>query len=731
MIKRRNLTLLLLVLVATLTACPEPAKPPPPEAKAVLFPTTKVADADTRAALQSYDSASGAMVFAQSTPTLENLKVGDVIASEPSSAADGGYLRKINSVQRSGSGFTLQTQPATLLEAIKEARLLYEAPLTPDQVQSATPELQGVKLRPMAGPCVGYCFEATVNAEVCLTDACGNAKVKLEGSVKFNMGLKLDSKWSCCVPPIDWFEASVGVSEQANLKITGNIQGSVNKRIKIATYNFNPITISLGIPLVFFPSVALYVGVDGSASVNFEYGVKQTFGYRLGVRWENGKGWNPIKEFTPTFAQDPAPTLRGAAKIFTYAEVEPKLSLYKIADIQANFKAGPELEAGFPRDPLWNLRGKLIGGFKFGVTVPIIDKEFKYDAELFNTSFDIAKAGNEPPAISSLPSGGSRDPGAYSVLLNAPGSLTGAYDVVSASDPQDGANVTISASSSIDGAFSPVAGGVAKNLSVGVHTITVRITDPAGLSVQGQYLLNVRLSPPILTSSVSANTVQQGVGLPATASATYYDAISGTQKPLPCASLTWDVNAPDALSGGQTSSGCTAIAVFGTQGSRTVRVTATTPAGGTASQSFTITVTAPPDVLPPLVDPIQLLCNNAEPPQTEVGTGISKCAFGAIARALVNARDPDGKPLTYAWTLEPRFDSPTQRVALGEDLFAPPSGYTSAVTTPRKSGIITINPDWLFSTVGQPCGGKFTVTVSNGGASTSRSAELACIVNPN
>jgi hypothetical protein len=705
-----------------------------PSNQAVLFDTTKVADAPTRTALKSFDVASGELVFSQSTPTLEKLQVGDVIASEPSSVAENGYLRKIIGIQPDGTGFKVQSEPATLLEAIKQGEIHYDAPLEPSTLKSATPAMPGVRLIQTKAACLGYCYEAVLNAELCLTDACAEAKIKLEGSVKFSMGIKLDSKWSCCVPPLDWVEASFGVSEQANFKITGNLKGAVNKRIRIATYTFDPIIISLGIPLVFIPSVSVYVGVDVSASVNVEYGIKQSLGFRVGARWENKKGWSAIKDFTPTITQDPAPSLRGTAKVFTYAEVEPKISLYGIADIQAYLKVGPELEAGYPRNPLWNLRAKASGGFKFGVTIPIIDKEYKYDQELFNLSLDIAQAANESPVISSSPGNGVREPGTYSLLLNTAPSFTGAYDVINVNDSEDGVNLNFTANSSIDGDFTPVDGGLAKNLSPGLHTIAFKLTDSNGATVQGSFVVNVRLTPPTLVVTPSANTVQQGVGLPASALASFYDRNAGAEVSLPCANIAWSVTAPDVVKGtggteSQTATGCNVVVRFLTQGSRAVSVTATGLTGGTTTNGFNTEVTAPPLVLPPLVGPITLLCAGVDP-IVDNFTQLSKCLFSSVVDARVNASDPDGKALTYTWTMQPRENDGTLPVALFENLGVPIDGsYTSSITAPLKVGFIQRNPSWVFNTT-NTCGAKFALVVSNGEASTSRSAELQCIIPP-
>jgi C1A family cysteine protease len=350
---------------------------------------------------------------------------------------------------------------------------------------------------------------------------------------------------------------------------------------------------------------------------------------------------------------------------------------------------------------------------------------------------------NEVPVISSLPGNSAREPGQYSIILNTAPSLTGAYDVVNANDYEDFGNLTLTANSSIDGDFTPIAGGVTKTLSVGLHQIEIKVADSKGAFAEGVYFLNVIAKPPTLTVTPSATTVQQGVGFLANALGTYYDQNSGTTRTLPCDNIAWSVTAPDVVksSGGtesQTATGCDVVMRFLTQGSRAVSVTGTGLTGGITTKGFTVDVTAPPLVLPPDVGPITLRCNGAVPIIDPV-SGLPLCrtineanGLPSVVRARVDATDPNGKTLIYTWTIEPResgFDAP---VSLLEDLAViidPNANHYSAVTTPSKLGVIERNPSWIFLTT-NTCGSKFKVTVSNGEASTSRTVEIGCIVPP-
>jgi hypothetical protein len=700
-----------------------------PSNQAVLFDTTKVADTSTRTALKSFDAASGELVFSQSTPTLEKLQVGDVIASEPSSVAENGYLRKITGIQPDGAGFKVQSEPATLLEAIKQGEIHYDAPLEPSTLKSATPAMPGVRLIQTKAACLGYCYEAVLNAELCLTDACAEAKIKLEGNVKFSMGIKLDSKWSCCVPPLDWVEASFGVSEQANFKITGNLKGAVNKRIRIATYAFDPIIISLGIPLVFIPSVSVYVGVDGSASVNVEYGIKQSLGFRVGARWENKKGWSAIKDFTPTITQDPAPSLRGTAKVFTYAEVEPKISLYGIADIQAYLKVGPELEAGYPRNPLWNLRAKASGGFKFGVTIPIIDKEYKYDQELFNFNIDIAKAGNESPVISQVPPGVSdvaAVKGIWLYLNGNPASFPSSSFQIKAFDPEDGENISFSANSDRDGLL--VQEGDVYKLSpksLGIHNITVTVKDSAGLSATSSFQVNVTAGKPSVDAKVPTATVVAGTEVSIAYSGQNGDSVELFPPPLFCNQLVWSVTSPDeivAQSNSGTQTQCAATLRFNTAGTRTISLSATDNWNQTSTKNFSVTVQ---EAGPVVINYIKVKCANLEIPEG------GPCRYIDKLNASAKATGPQGSSLTYSWSLESQNSLTEPKIPLQEDIGVPLGDATTAVSLPKKALSVEINPNPCGLTPdGQHFYDTLTLEVSDSINTSSRSFYVGCFAGP-
>lgn len=63
-----------------MVSCTSGATSPDPQFPGVIVPdTSKVADADTRAALTTYESQSNVLKFSKSTPMLANLKPGDVV----------------------------------------------------------------------------------------------------------------------------------------------------------------------------------------------------------------------------------------------------------------------------------------------------------------------------------------------------------------------------------------------------------------------------------------------------------------------------------------------------------------------------------------------------------------------------------------------------------------------------------------------------------------------------
>jgi hypothetical protein len=185
---------LMLALLLTAGKC----DPPPPE---VIIPdTTKVTDAATREALQSYDADSGEMRFSRTTPVLQNLKPNDVLVSEPSLAAPYGYLRKVKAIRQEGGELVLETTQANLTEAIHQGSFAGEGEFTADDIAAEVVLVKGVRPEELAAQ-VGssYRFKLNFN-EVVLDLGQGGVQgqARLSGELAFNAGWSIGGDIGFC-----------------------------------------------------------------------------------------------------------------------------------------------------------------------------------------------------------------------------------------------------------------------------------------------------------------------------------------------------------------------------------------------------------------------------------------------------------------------------------------------------------------------------------------------------
>ena len=84
----------------------------------VIPGTTKVLSEDTTSSLSSISEDGSIFTFSESSPQLELLKPGEIIVGDPSDAAPNGFLRKVVDTSTSYDGLIVETDDATLEDAI-------------------------------------------------------------------------------------------------------------------------------------------------------------------------------------------------------------------------------------------------------------------------------------------------------------------------------------------------------------------------------------------------------------------------------------------------------------------------------------------------------------------------------------------------------------------------------------------------------------------------------------
>lgn len=687
--------------LVVLTACggqtpPDDSDAPVPP---VIPPTTKVSDSATRAALTAYDPASGTMRFAQSTPALAGLQPDDVLASEPSSAAPDGYLRKVKAIRREGGGVVLETVQASLPEAISEGSLNAIGELTPADLRSSVALLPGVTVgaaEPKAGVNsqldIGDGFKFKVSFDRTVLDVNeGPVKVKVQvsGSAYFNAGYNfgLSIRGPSLVPPrlpaLTRLEAWVGFDQRSSLRIWGDANAKLSKDIKVAEQRFAPKCFSIGpVPVCVVPTLYIFVGASGEVSLSFDYSAVQTSYAKIGTKWTNRDGWKklePIPRYDATFDQNFVVNAGLKASVFTRAE--GALMIYGVGGPTVGVKAGLELDGAVPRNPVWILSGYLEGYVSFIVDLPIFGRLSETSEVVLTFKKELGRSPNRPPILTLT--GRSPDvPLGLPVGLGNGCDLLGSY-FYAARDAEDGCSVAVTVTSSRDGVLPPAH----TFQSSGPRTLTVVARDTNGATAQASFALNVVNTPPTVYGNLGSSAIQATV--PAYFSVAALDPNTG---PVDCGAITLSGFAVQTVSA--TGGDCRYSVTFPQPGTQTLLATARDPQGTPSEpKSFTVQVGPAPVVPPPVwqIPPgleVRDTANRLIPSEAEVEVA---CAF--TVRLSARATDPGGRTVTYVW----------------QEFF--PNG-TSRTLTPAADGTLTTG-------VGREYTGRvrYQVTASNGASS--------------
>ncbi len=636
----------LIPLLFVLTACPNPTPPAPVELEPIIPQTTKIPDQATRDALTAFDTATGTMRFKTSTPVLDNLNPNDVFVSEPATAAPFGFLRKVTSVRKEGAEVVVETSQAKLTEAVHQGSLSAEGKIKASQLRKVTPLSEGASGRAIiensgdlapqfqTGTGNGFNFEAKIDRvfEIDTNDdgVAGKATVKFNGLVKFNVGYKIALEIGL-LADLNWFEASMGFDEETTISVTADAEGTMKKEYEVDRFDFDPIIFFIGpVPVVLVPSAKIIVGVDGKATVHFDYTFSQSGGYLQGAHWDEDDGWSSINKNGFDVKHD-GPNFEGMMNLRAYGRSNLRVMLYGLVGPDIGLAVGAQLDVAYPRDPLWILSGFIRGDI--ALTIDLIGEEERYDTELFNLERQIASGSPKPPVINILNANPTLDLG-FRTDLN---------QFFKIEDPI-GLQYS-SLSSDKDGNLS----SLYTFSSAGPRTVTVKAKSKTGKIAQAFFTVNVINTPPDSPALADETNLSVGqgdefdlnlrAGLP-----------NDKNSILECSAVRWSVAGSDALvTEAGSSSGCNATAVFGEQGTRTVKATITDPQGLSSERIFNITVGAPPAVKSPSVSFITVNGGSFKPGDL-VRDDITTPSFPSLT-AAVEVKNPDNVPVRLAWSV--------------------------------------------------------------------------------
>jgi len=386
------------LLSALLIGCGGVTPPPSDDLTETIIPeTTKVVDEESEQAITFVSEDQSIITFDESTPQLEELTPGDVIVIGVTGQTPYGLLRKVENVSNAGDVVIVETEFASLEEAIEQGSFEFDITLEPEDIERGISYPKGVRLIEDKFE-TGYSFSYELDKVLCNNHLIVDGELSFDYHILFNGTIGFFK--------LKTLEFKNTVESKAELDVTLTDSFSVGDLLDdnpktIFTIPFKKITVWVGyVPIVLKPQIDINVGLDGEIFAELTTGVtisqEDEGAYVAGVEFDNGI-WKEIKN-EPVFSFEyREPSLSAEAKIKAYAGPQLELMLYGIAGPHCNIYGYLDFEADILDDPWWELYAGL--DVTAGLQLEIITKFWsavysspEFDIINFRTPEPIAQA---------------------------------------------------------------------------------------------------------------------------------------------------------------------------------------------------------------------------------------------------------------------------------------------------------------------------------------------------
>ena len=383
------LTIIILSVIALVfSGCGggNPVIPPNPDEplEPIIPETTKVAEEETIQEIASVTEDQSIIIFKKSTPQLEELAVGDIIAMGVTENTPEGLLRKVTNIIKGGkdsSEIIIETEFATLEEAIEQGEFYFNEALKAEDAKEPICYVKGIEFirdKSTIRDSKIQILEFYYNINTIIYDGDNNPNteednITLTGQISFDYNLLLSGKiaFPHKLKELN-FQNVVNVEKNLGVNVGGSVELFSYEKV-LWTHSLGTKLVWVGyLPIVLSPKITISANVDGEIFAKVTVEVTDKDIYTAGIKFDNGS-WQPISSHENYFSPPSLSLSTGGAVTFG---VGPRL------ECKVDGVVGPYCEttlygkviADIYTNPWWKIYVGIIA--RAGVKIEIFSKVF-------------------------------------------------------------------------------------------------------------------------------------------------------------------------------------------------------------------------------------------------------------------------------------------------------------------------------------------------------------------